>query len=52
MIKSSFWVATFLMLLLVFTVEARSHVDVVFSLRKYGAIVSSDNITEVRFQYS
>ncbi|KAE8645728.1 exopolygalacturonase [Cucumis sativus] len=38
-------VTTFLMSLLSFTIEARSHVDI-FSLRKYGNIVSGADVTE------
>ncbi|XP_022135905.1 exopolygalacturonase-like [Momordica charantia] len=45
-IKSSFLVAAFLMLLLEFTPKARSRVDVVYHLRKYGAVVSGADVSQ------
>ena len=48
MIKySNLLITTFLMSLLSFTIESQSHVDVIFPLRKYGNIVSGDDVTEV-----
>ena len=47
-IKSSFLAATILMLLfLAPTVDAQSSADVVFSLKRYGNIVSGHDIMKV-----
>ena len=44
---SNLLVTTFLMSLLSFTIESRSHIDVIFPLEKYGNIVSGADVTEV-----